>query len=283
MRTKAARERESGAAVPRRRDRGATVGGRWIPPLRALLLQLLAAGGLAAQGRGQGQPAQEGGNLSAQVVDPTAPLKTITVQNRYVPSHWYLDDDENETDLQVAVPFLAFGAGNILRVTIPYRASTPEGRDGLGDVSVFDVVIVPAGGVRLAIGAVASFGTPKGPGVDTYAMGPALGIVVPAGRWTAGVFNQNLFSGDDIATSQLQPVLAYTVDEHLSLALGDLQYTVDWNEGRFVNVPLGLQVNYVTALARQPLRLFVNPQYNLRDEPGSRKWTLTAGVALIAR
>jgi hypothetical protein len=183
----------------------------------------------------------------------------------------------------VAVPFLAFGAPNILRVVVPYLASTPTNRDGLGDVSVFDIAIVPAGPVKLAIGAVASFGTPKGPGVDTWSMGPALGVVMPAGKWTLGVFSQNLFSGDDIALSQLQPVLAYTVDRHLSFALGDAQYTVDWNKERFVNVPLSLQLNYVTALARQPLRLFVNPQYNLREEPGSRKWTLIGGVALIAR
>ncbi|HEX5868780.1 MAG TPA: hypothetical protein VFY65_00120 [Longimicrobium sp.] len=257
--------------------------------LRAALATLLPAalaglaGGAAAQPGAGGPPAQQQGDLSSQVVDPTAPLKTVTVQNRYVPSHWGRDDDENETDLQVAIPFLAFGAPNILRVVVPYLSSTPTERDGLGDVSVFDIVIVPAGRLKLAIGAVASFGTPKGPGVDTWSMGPALGVVMPAGKWTFGVFSQNLFSGGDIAISQLQPVVAYTVDRHLSLALGDAQYTVDWNRERFVLVPLSLQLNYVTALAGQPLRFFANPQYNLREEPGSRKWILTAGVALIAR
>jgi hypothetical protein len=248
------------------------------------LALLLAVPGCAARAGGQPRPdGQQDADLASKVVDPTAPLKTITVQNRYVPSHWGIDDDENETDLQVAIPFLAFGAPNILRVVVPYLTSTPTNRDGLGDVSAFDIVIVPAGSVKLAIGAVASFGTPKGPGVDTWSMGPALGVVMPTGKWTLGVFSQNLFSGDDIALSQFQPVLAYTVDRHLSFALGDAQFTVDWTKERFVNVPLSLQLNYVTALARQPLRLFVNPQYNLREEAGSRKWTLIGGVALIAR
>jgi hypothetical protein len=101
--------------------------------------------------------------------------------------------------------------------------------------------------------------------------------------WTYGVFSQNLFSLDDIATTQIQPILAYTVNKKVSLSLGDTQYTVDWDKGRFVNLPLGVQVNYITHFGEQPVRLFVNPQYNMKNEFGSRKWTITTGLALIVR
>lgn len=254
---------------------------------RALAAALVALGcGVAVPGRAQegaGQPGQGGPDLASQVVDPTSALTTITLQDRYSPSLWHVDGDHNEVDLQVGIPFKAFGAANILRVILPYQTHTPSGVHGLGDVSVFDIVVIRTGFGKLAAGAVASLGVPKGEGADTYAMGPALGVVMASGKWTYGLFNQNLFSGDDIALSQLQPILAYTVNPHVSLALGDLQYTVDWNEGGFVLVPLGMQLNVVTALARQPVRLFVNPQYNLQDEPGSRKWFVTGGLALIVR
>ena len=57
-------------------------------------------------------------NLASKVVDPTAPLKTITFQNKFSPSLWGLNDEQNETDMQIAVPLHFLGRANILRVTI---------------------------------------------------------------------------------------------------------------------------------------------------------------------
>ena len=227
------------------------------------------------------QPAED--NLAAQVVDPTAALKTISFQNKFTPSLWGVDDEQNEVDLQLAIPHAAFGQRNILRVTVPYATSTPAGTRGLNDVSVFNILLFPKKWGTIAAGAVASIGTNKGPGVDTFALGPAVGLVFKKDKWTYGVFNQNLFSFGDTATTQIQPILAYTVNKKVSLALGDVQYTVDWKKGRFVNVPLGVQVNYITRFGEQPVRLFVNPLYNVKNEFGSRKWTITTGLALIVK
>lgn len=228
-----------------------------------------------------GQPAES--NLAAAVVDPTSSLKTITFQNKFSPSLWGVDDEQNDVDLQLGIPHGAFGQRNILRVTIPYSTSTPAGTRGLSDVSVFNILLFPKKWGTLAVGAVASLGTNKGSGIDTFAIGPAVGVVLKKNKWTYGVFSQNLFSLGDIATTQIQPILAYTVNKKVSLALGDTQYTVDWNKGRFVNVPLGVQVNYITHFGEQPVRLFVNPEYNVKNEFGSLKWRVTTGLALIVR
>jgi hypothetical protein len=222
-------------------------------------------------------------NLAAAVVDPTAALKTISFQNKFSPSLWGVDDEQNEIDLQLGIPHSAFGQRNILRVTTPYTTSSAAGTRGVGDVSVFNILLFPKKWGTLAVGAVASLGTNKGPGIDTFALGPAVGLVLKKGKWTYGVFSQNLFSLGDIATTQVQPILAYTVNKHVSLALGDTQYTVDWNKGRFVNVPFGVQVNYITHFGEQPVRLFVNPLYNMKNEFGSKKWTITTGLAFIVR
>lgn len=237
----------------------------------------------AAAQSGQQSTQQGEEDLASKVVDPTAALKIITFQTKYSPSLWGIDDEQNEGDIQLGIPFTAFGRPNILKVTIPYQTSSPSGSRGLTDVSVFDIALFPKEWGTLVLGAVASFGVNRGPDVDTFAIGPAVGTVFKKGRWTYGVFNQNLFSGDDIATTQIQPILGYTVNKKVSLALGDTQYTYDWKQERFVLLPLGIQVNYIAMLGPQPVRLLINPQYNFKNEFGSRKWTITAGIAFIVK
>ncbi len=236
----------------------------------------------ARQGAQQtGKPAED--NLAAAVVDPTASIKTITFQNKFSPSLWGVDDEQNEVDLQLGIPHSAFGRRNILRVTIPYQTSSPSGARGLSDVSVFNILLFPKKWGTLAVGAVASLGTDKGPGIDTFALGPAVGLIFKKHKWTYGVFSQNLFSLGDVATTQLQPVLGYTVNKKVSLSLGDAQYTLDWKKERFVNLPLGVQVNYIAHFGEQPVKLFVYPQYNMKNELGAHKWTITTGLSLIVR
>jgi hypothetical protein len=231
---------------------------------------------------GQGEPGGEG-DLAAKVVDPSAALTSITFQNLYVDSFYDVEGDANEATAQVVVPFKLAGKQNISRVRVPYTTSSPLKPRGLSDVALLDVVILHRRWGNLLVGGVADVGTNKGPGVDTFALGPTVGAVFKHGKWTYGFLNQNLFSGDDVATSQLQPILAYTFSKSVSVAVGDLQYTYDWNEGDLVSAPLGLQVNYIARFGSQPVRFFANPQYNLKDHPGSAELGVTAGVAFIVR
>ena len=230
-----------------------------------------------------GQDQSGGPSYAAQVVDPTAPLKNFLFQNRYSPSMWGIDDRQNEVTMQAGIPHQLFSMPNIFRVTVPYMTSIPTGERGLSDVQIFDVVIYPRNWGNLALGGVASVGPNKGPGVNTFAMGPAIGAVLKKNRWTYGIFSQNFFSFGDIATTQLQPILAYTLNDKVSFSIGDAQYIMDWNKGRVVNVPLSGQVNYIVQLKTQPLRLFADSQYNVVNEPGSRKWILTFGIAFLVK
>lgn len=222
-------------------------------------------------------------SLAAQVVDPTAPLKLLTLQNKFSPSLWRVDDNENEVDLLAAIPHHAFGMPNILRLTVPYVTSQPSGTRGLSDVAIFDIVISERKWGTFVFGGVASAGTNKGAGFNTFAIGPALGAVFKKHKWTYGLFNQNLLSFGDIASAQLQPIVAYTISDKVSLNYGDAQFTVDWKKGRFVNAPASVQVNYIASIKNQPIRLFVNPQYNIVNEGGTRKWSITTGFALIVK
>jgi hypothetical protein len=53
-----------------------------------------------------------------------------------------------------------------------------------------------------------------------------------------------------------------------------LQFTYDWKSERWVNVPVGFQLGKVMRLGKLPVRLAVNPQYNLMDRDGYNKWSV---------
>ena len=42
-------------------------------------------------------------------------------------------------------------------------------------------------------------------------------------------------------------------------------------------------VNYIGHLGAQPVRLFIYPLYNVRDELGSRRLAITVGIGLIVK
>jgi hypothetical protein len=245
-----------------------------------LCLLLYAA---TAQGQDPAQTPASGPSLAAQVVDPTAPLKSLLLQNRYSPSTWGVDDEWNHVDVQISFPHQAFDMSHIFRITVPYITSQPSGERGLFDVALVDVALYPRKWGMLGVGGVGSLGTHKGPGIDTLAIGPAIVAVLKKDKWTYGVFNQNLFSFGDIATTQIQPILAYTYSDKVSFAIGDAQFTIDWNKGRVVSLPLSGQVNYIASVQQQPIRLFLNLQYNIINEPMARKWTVTTGLAFIVK
>jgi hypothetical protein len=233
-----------------------------------------AGGGKEAAGAGAA-----GESLASKVVDPTAPLKTITLQNRYTDSFYGLDGNANELQVQVAFPFVGFGKPNIFRAIVPYVNKSPVASVGLSDVQLLDIVLFPKGTVTYAAGLVYNLGTDRG-GTDTTAAGPSLLGVWKKGPLLYGILNQNLF-GPDVSTSQFQPILAYTFSPQVSVALGDMQVTVDWKKSQLVKFPLSGQLNYIVFAGKQPIRLFVNPQYNVIDEKGQTKLQITAGVALI--
>jgi len=225
-------------------------------------------------------------NLASKVVDPSAPLRTILFQDKYVPSLWGIDDDENELMMQVAVPWKLGKTLSIFRVILPFLTNTPApGNNGVSDVGIRNISVLPEKWGKLLIGPVASFGNNKGADVDTFSIGPAVGAILKHGKWIYGIFNQNLFSfGGDVASSQFQPILAYTLNPKVSFAFGEAQYVVDWKRGgRLTSAPLSGQVNYIHTFGEQPVRFFFNAQYSMVNDPGARKWIVSPGLALILK
>jgi hypothetical protein len=260
-------------------------------PLVAGAAAMLIVGGLlltpadAASTAGtpaQGTPAASDGGtdadeLARKATDPTASLKAYSfllshVNGFHGPSNGE-PDDQTTLKLQPVIPFAALGHPNILRMTLPYQIGG-RGEEGFSVITVFDLIVFSESWGRWGVGPVMTYDF-TGDAADRFTLGPAIGGVRQfSKKFSAGVFNQNVFGGDT-AVSQLQPIIAYQLGDGWSLSAGDLQFIYDWKSSRWINAPIGFQLGKVAKLGKLPVRYAVNPQYNLLDDPGLPKASIT--------
>jgi hypothetical protein len=224
--------------------------------------------------------------LSRRATDPTASPPTFSFINDVTFSYrdradgTPVDDTGYALRFQPVIPFKAWGVANILRMTIPYQISGPS-PDGLGDVTIFDMVILPQSWGRLGIGVVGSFAAATSDVSAHASAGPAIGLVAPVSKkLNLGLFNQNLF-GDGVSISQIQPIAAYQLGGGWSLSLGDLQWPYDWDRNEFVSMPIGVQLGKVLPVFGQPMRFALNPQYDFKDLPGNSRFKVLFTIQLL--
>ena len=224
--------------------------------------------------------------LSRRATDPTASppnfsfISDVTFSYRNREDGTSIDETGYQLRFQPVIPFKAWGAANILRMTVPYQISGPS-PEGLGDVTIFDLVILPQSWGRLGVGAVGTFSAATSDVSAHASGGPAIGFVARVSKkLNLGLFNQNLF-GNDVAISQMQPILAYQLGSGWSLSLGDLQWPYDGKRDEFLSMPIGVQLGKVLPVAGQPMRFAVNPQYDLKDLAGSGRFKLNFTVTLL--
>lgn len=233
--------------------------------------------------RGESTPAPPAGapasadDLSRKATDPTASLMALNFQATFTDFHGPTPpgetDEQYTLQFRPVIPFELFGQPNILRATIPYQVGG-RGDEGGSTISLFDLVVFNESWGRWGVGPVMGLDT-TGDAPDRFVLGPAVGGVWQANKkLSLGVFSQNVF-WSDTAVSQLQPVIAYQLGHGWALSAGDLQFTYDWEAERWVDVPFGFQIGKVLKLGQLPARLSLNPQYNLLDDPGLTKWSIT--------
>ena len=76
------------------------------------------------------------------------------------------------------------------------------------------------------------------------------------------------------AEREIQPVIAWQLGDGWSLSAGDLQFSYDCENARWLSVPVGFQIGKVTKLSGQPARFAINPQYNLQNDRGLSEWSV---------
>jgi hypothetical protein len=247
-----------------------------------LSLSLVGSPVLAGQAPGaaaQGQPGAAP-DLSSQATDPTAFLLTFNFVGDVRTSFHDVDDKGADLEFQSIVPHRAWGASQILRTIVPYQATGP-GNEGLKSVAIANLVVLSQRWGRLGVGPVISLEQSDSQKASKFLVGPAVGAVVPLSkRLLVGVLNQNLFA-TGAAITQIQPIVAFQLGQGWALSAGDLQITYDWEQGQWVQLPIGFQLGVVRRIGGQPMRFSVNPQWNLKNITGAVESSVIFTVALL--
>jgi len=250
---------------------------RLAPQVAVILLLSTSALG---QSKAANQPPQEE-SLSEKVINPIALLGKATAENQYSPSLWDSRGEENEVQGTFLIPFKAFAKQNLARIKVIFETSSPDGTHGLSASELFDLIHFQRSWGVFGAGITAHLTAESSNSLGTVAPGPAVGAVLKHGKWKYGFFNQNFLS-DTFAQTELQPILGYAFDHKWSAEIGDAaQYTYDWKKGRVTSIPLSGQLNRILSLQNQAMHVFFRAQYDLKNESGSDKWTLTTGFSLL--
>ena len=185
----------------------------------------------------------------------------------------------NHIQFRPTIPFKAWDQVNLLRVTVPYNLRGADGA-GLDDVEIFDLVVFEENWGRWGVGPSVRMLPNSADDEDSFLIGPAAGAVSKNEYWTAGILMQN-FLGSDSSQSRLQPILAYKFNERWAVGIGESEFRYDWNDAKWSQLPLGIEIDNIAELGGQKLQLFINPQYNFQRDASNSGWTLFLGATLL--
>jgi hypothetical protein len=120
-----------------------------------LLLAVFALTSVAALAAPAARAQEASGNATNEANNPLTPKITINLQDYYTPSFYGpLNSDANSLLLRGLIPMKLGGLPQLLRFTLPYSVNpSPEGyADGLGDLTLFDLFVLPSKPVLLRLG-----------------------------------------------------------------------------------------------------------------------------------
>jgi hypothetical protein len=217
--------------------------------------------------------------LSREAVDPTAALMQIRFEGGWTQSFHDVDGDAWDLAFRPTLPFKVWGVQNILKLSMPYQLDTPGGGKGLADTEVMDVAMFNQSWGRWVVGAVANI-RPSDGADDRVQAGLAGGFTANRGRFSYGAFVKSFFSPDTQGVT-IQPLAMFSFNDSFSVSTGDWQIPIDIDAGELSAIPISLEADYILKAGNQPLRLYVNPQYNPLSQTGSFELQVTAGVGML--
>lgn len=252
--------------------------------LAGVLLAAMFPNDSVAEGGASGQ------SLEQAASDPTASLMSVQLQDTYSGEYHKLNGESGNTfQLRSAVPFRAGGLDNIARATLPIATSSPSGESGLGDLTLFDLIVFNQSWGRWGAGAVMLFPTASHDalGAGKWAIGPALGFVARTPGLMWGLFNQNLvsFAGDDaredVKVSILQPIVTYSLPDRWSIGASEMNITYDWDKNAWTSLPLGIKLAKLHKFGQLPVQLSGYYEYNFQDDFVAPRWSVNFTVKLL--
>jgi hypothetical protein len=218
-------------------------------------------------------------NPTKNLAQTLSSIFSITLQDYFIASRWNQSGSANLVQFRTLMPFQAWGRKNLLRLNIPFRTASELG-PGLGDVQFFDLLLFETRSGFWGVGPVFNLGVNKGPGIDTLQVGPAVGFIISSNRaFSFGFLNQNLFS-DQIGLSTVQPIFVYQPGAMWTVGLGELPIVYNWKSNQISVFSIGIQLGFLLEVAEQPVRFFLNPQFNTKNNTKLYQWTVATGITL---
>ena len=86
--------------------------------------------------------------------NPLTPTLSLNLQDYYTPSYYGLNDSDSNTGLLRGIlPHKLFEWPQIMRATLPIATSpSPDSTSGLGDLNIFDLLLLKASKLELGLG-----------------------------------------------------------------------------------------------------------------------------------
>jgi hypothetical protein len=250
-----------------------------------------------ARRRALGSGTRGGARLLAnQANDPTAPLTTLQLRDVVALPADGWESAGNLLELQPLLPFAAskyIPFDQLLRVTLPV-VWTPEpgATSGLGDIDLFDLLLVKAGWGKWGFGVtgVLPTATTTATGQGKWQVGPAFAVIVTSLPNTQiGFVLENPISvgGDPtrpaVNALSVIPTLTYNFSSGWFAGYSDFELSFDWENGGAA-VPVGVQVGRIVSLgARHFLVSGEGGVYVARPNPEAPQWVVGVEVTWIIK
>ena len=242
-------------------------------------------------------------DLASQARDPTASITAFQIRyDRAANFHNAPGQQMGAVVLQPIIPFKLGEQGHIARITLPYVTGAPDfsslgdpidqnpippnylptqPKEGLGDTSLLDVMLFDQPWGRLGVGAALVVPTASNAalGGGKWSLGPALVGIARSGKLQYGVLGMGVFSvaGDkdraNVSALTMQPFGSYDLGGSWSVGLSELSYTYNFKQSRWVDVPIGGRIEKLVRVGELPVRIYVDLEYNLRNDDIAPKWT----------
>jgi hypothetical protein len=250
-------------------------------------LALLAAPGASAQEAAHGGVSAE---ELAKANNPLADANAINFQNYFMPSLQGLPGAS--VNLFLLRPVMVAGR-QILRATVPLQTSPTSLVDydsGLGDINVFDAILLTGPGAKtmVGVGPLLVFPTASSDslGSGKWQAGAAAVVVRPltGGSMLAGLVTwQTDFAGDAARAGTnfltAQPVAVLQIGAGFYVRSTGLM-TFDFENKKYL-VPFGVGLGKVFKVGRTVVNSFLEPQFSAYSKGVAQPhWQLFAGINL---
>jgi len=238
-----------------------------------------------------------GGSLADTATNPIGNLVQFQLQNVFTlqshESHGYANTLIVQPVIPIEIPNLPL---QVTRTTLPVAVTTPDldigidGTTGLGDLVFLDVFVFNESWGMWGLGPTLTFPTATSDltGQGHFQAGPT-GIILATNipNWQYGVlaYNQWSYAGDsdraDVNTLFFQPILTWHFKPGWYAGLGDLLWTLNWEDGGELNLPLSARIGHVTEFGKQPVNIFFEPFYTPVNDGPSGEWGFKLSFTLL--